>query len=163
MSNNMSNCRALAGHHALVTGAGRGIGAEIARTLAAAGARVTLVARTDSEVHAVARTIERAGGHAAAIAADLNDVSGLARLVDEAVAVGDGLDFLVHNAGGAPPAPLEDTTAQVLDTAFHFNVSAPFELTKAAVPPRTTGRRNRDDHLDDGSHRGAWLDRLRDG
>jgi 7-alpha-hydroxysteroid dehydrogenase len=39
----------------------------------------------------------------------------------------------VHNAGGAPPAPFADTTADDLDTAFHFNVSAPFELTRAAV------------------------------
>lgn len=129
----MTQSGELAGRHALVTGAGRGIGAEIARTLAAAGARVTLVARTASEVQAVAAMIERAGGHAVAVAADLNVVSALGPLIGDAVARGGGLDFLVHNAGGAAPASFEETTAQVLDAAFHFNVSAPFELTKAAA------------------------------
>jgi 7-alpha-hydroxysteroid dehydrogenase len=123
----------LAGRHALVTGAGRGIGAEVARTLAAAGARVTLVARTASDVQAVAAMIERDGGSAAAIAADLNDVSALGPLVGAAVARWGGLDFLVHNAGGAAPAPFEATTAGALNAAFHFNVAAPFELTKAAA------------------------------
>lgn len=129
----MTQSGELAGRHALVTGAGRGIGAEIARTLAAAGVRVTLVARTASEVQAVAAMIERAGGHAVAVAADLNVVPALGPLIGDAVARGGGLDFLVHNAGGAAPASFEETTAQVLDAAFHFNVSAPFELTKAAA------------------------------
>jgi 7-alpha-hydroxysteroid dehydrogenase len=123
----------LAGRHALVTGAGRGIGAEVARALAAVGAHVTLVARTASDVQAVASMIERGGGTAAAIAADLNDVSALGSLIGDAVARGGGLDFLVHNAGGAAPAQFEATTAESLDAAFHFNISAPFELTKAAV------------------------------
>ena len=123
----------LADRHALVTGAGRGIGAEIARTLAAAGARVTLVARTASDVQAVAAVIERAGGSAAAVAADLSDISALGPLIGDAVARWGGLDFLVHNAGGAAPAPFEATTAEALNAAFHFNVAAPFELTKAAA------------------------------
>lgn len=123
----------LAGRHALVTGAGRGIGAEVARTLAAAGAHVTLVARTASDVQAVAAVIERAVGSAAAVAADLNDISALGPLVGDAVARWGGLDFLVHNAGGAAPAPFEAVTAEALDAAFHFNVAAPFELTKAAA------------------------------
>lgn len=129
----MNESGELAGRHALVTGAGRGIGAEIARTLAAAGARVTLVARTAGDVQAVAAMIERAGGNAAVIAADLNDVSALGPLVGEAVARSGGLDFLVHNAGGAAPASFEATTGEALNAAFHFNISAPFELTKAAV------------------------------
>lgn len=129
----MNESGELADRHALVTGAGRGIGAEIARTLAAVGVRVTLVARTASDVQAVAATINRAGGSAAAITADLNDVPALRPLIGEAVTRGGGLDFLVHNAGGAAPASFEATTAGALDAAFHFNVSAPFELTKAAA------------------------------
>jgi 7-alpha-hydroxysteroid dehydrogenase len=129
----VSNAKQLAGRHALITGAGRGIGAEIARTLAAAGATVTLVSRTAGDVEAVAGEIAQAGGHATPVAADINDVSGLGGLVRDAVAREGGLDFLVHNAGGAPPAPFDQTSAADLDGAFHFNVSAPFELTRAAV------------------------------
>ena len=77
--------------------------------------------------------IERDGGSAAAIAADLNDISALDPLIGDAVARWGGLDFLVHNAGGAAPAPFEATTAEALNAAFHFNVAAPFELTKAAA------------------------------
>jgi 7-alpha-hydroxysteroid dehydrogenase len=97
------------------------------------GARVTLVARTASDVQAVAAMIGRAGGNAVAIAADLNDVSALGPLIGDAVARGGGLDFLVHTAGEAAPAPFESTTAEALNAAFHFNIAAPFELTKAAV------------------------------
>lgn len=87
----MTEGEELAGRHVLVTGAGRGIGAEIARTLAAAGARVTLIARTASDVQAVATMIGRAGGDAVAIAADVNDVSALGPLIGDAVARGGGL------------------------------------------------------------------------
>lgn len=80
-------------------------------------ARVTLVARTAGDVQAVAAMIERAGGSAAAIAADLNDISALGPLIGDAVARWGGLDFLVHNAGGAAPTSFEATTAEALDAA----------------------------------------------
>jgi 7-alpha-hydroxysteroid dehydrogenase len=120
---------------ALITGAGRGIGAQIARTFAAAGANVVLVSRTLADLQALADQINAAGGSASVIAADVNDVSYAAQIIARAVADhGRRLDVVISNAGGAAPASFCDTTVPALDAAFHFNVSAPFELIKAATP-----------------------------
>jgi len=124
----------LDGYVALVTGAGRGIGAGIARAYAQAGADLVLVARTAAELEDVAAAVRAAGRSASVIPADLTDVSRAAEIVDRTVAEHGGLDILVNNAGGAMPARYLDTTPQALDEAFHFNVAAPFELTKRATP-----------------------------
>jgi 7-alpha-hydroxysteroid dehydrogenase len=122
------------GHVALVTGAGRGIGAAIARVYASAGADVVLVARTASELEDVASAVRAAGRSATVIPADLTDVSQAARIVERAIIEHGRLDVLVNNAGGAMPAAYLDTTVEGLDEAFHFNVAAPFELIKRATP-----------------------------
>jgi 7-alpha-hydroxysteroid dehydrogenase len=99
-----------------------------------AGADVALVARTASELKGVAAAIRATGGSASIISADLTDVSLAQRIVEQTIAEHGHLDILVNNAGGAMPTPYLDTTPQALDEAFHFNVSAPFELTKRATP-----------------------------
>jgi 7-alpha-hydroxysteroid dehydrogenase len=124
----------LDGYVALVTGAGRGIGAAIARAYARAGADVVLVARTAGELEDVAAAVQAAGRSATAIPADLTDVSRAAQIVDRTIAENGRLDILVNNAGGAMPAAYLDTTPEALDEAFHFNVAAPFELTRRATP-----------------------------
>jgi 7-alpha-hydroxysteroid dehydrogenase len=124
----------LDGYVALVTGAGRGIGAGIARAYARAGADVALVARTATELEDVAAAVRAAGRSASVIPADLTDVSRAAQIVERAIAGHGRLDILVNNAGGAMPAAYLDTTPEALDAAFHFNVAAPFELTKRATP-----------------------------
>jgi 7-alpha-hydroxysteroid dehydrogenase len=124
----------LDGYVALITGGGRGIGAGIARAFALAGADVALVARTASEIQDVAAAIQATGRSASIIPADLTDVSQAARIVERTIAEHGRLDVMVNNAGGAMPTPYLDTTPQALDEAFHFNVSAPFELTKRATP-----------------------------
>jgi 7-alpha-hydroxysteroid dehydrogenase len=124
----------LDGYVALVTGAGRGIGAAIARAYARAGADVVLVARTAGELEDVAAAVQAAGRSATAIPADLTDVSRAAQIVDRTIAEHGRLDILVNNAGGAMPAAYLDTTPEALDEAFHFNVAAPFELTRRATP-----------------------------
>lgn len=124
----------LDGYVALVTGAGRGIGAGIARAYARAGADVALVARTAGELEDVAAAVRAAGRSASVIPADLTDVSGAVKIVERAIAEHGRLDILVNNAGGAMPAAYLDTTPEALDQAFHFNVAAPFELIRQATP-----------------------------
>jgi 7-alpha-hydroxysteroid dehydrogenase len=124
----------LDGYVALVTGAGRGIGAGIAQAYARAGADVVLVARTAGELEDVAAAVQAAGRSATVIPADLTDVSRAVQIVDRTIAEHGRLDILVNNAGGAMPAAYLDTTPEALDEAFHFNVAAPFELTRRATP-----------------------------
>ena len=124
----------LDGYVALVTGAGRGIGAGIARAYARAGADLVLVARTATELDDVAAAVRATGRTASVIPADLTDVSRVVKIVERAIAEHGRLDILVNNAGGAMPASYLDTTPEALDEAFHFNVAAPFELTRRATP-----------------------------
>ena len=124
----------LDGHVALITGAGRGIGACIARVFASAGADVAVVARTGAELEAVATAARASGRSALVLPADVADVSGVADLVERTIAEFGRLDVLVNNAGGAMPMAYMATTPEALDEAFHFNVAAPFELTKRATP-----------------------------
>jgi 7-alpha-hydroxysteroid dehydrogenase len=124
----------LNGTVSVVTGAGRGIGAAIARRLALAGSDLALVARSRDQLDGVARAARELGRTVIELPADLTDLSLAGSLVDETVSRLGRLDLLVNNAGGAAPTPFLETTAQDLDDAFHFNVAASFELTKLAVP-----------------------------
>jgi 7-alpha-hydroxysteroid dehydrogenase len=124
----------LAGKVALVTGAGRGIGAGIARGFAEAGASVVVVARTQADVDAVAKEIEAEGGHALALSADVKDLSSLPGIVERTVEHFGGLDILVNNAGGEISPPFLDTRVSHIEEALHFNVLVPFELSRLAVP-----------------------------
>jgi 7-alpha-hydroxysteroid dehydrogenase len=120
---------------AIVTGSGRGIGAEIARVLAGAGAAAVITARTDSEVQAVTKEIEAAGGTAMPYPTDLRDISNLPGLVERTVQELGGIDIVVNNAGGGFEwQPFLDTDVEQLEEAFHFTVSSPFRLCQLAVP-----------------------------
>ncbi len=131
----------LDGYVALVTGAGRGIGAGIAQAYARAGADLVLVARTAADLDHVAASVQALGRTASVIPADLTDVSRVVTIIEHAVAEHGRLDILVNNAGGAMPASYLDTTPEALDEAFHFNVAAPFEFTKRATPYLLEGGR----------------------
>ena len=119
---------------AVVTGAGKGIGAAIAVSLAEAGADVALVARTESDLNEVATAVRAAGRRALVFPADLNDLSVLPVLLDQIVAEFGGLYIVVNNAGGSPSYPFLETRVEHLEGSFHFNVSATFELSRLAVP-----------------------------
>jgi 7-alpha-hydroxysteroid dehydrogenase len=118
---------------AVVTGAGQGIGRGIALGLAAAGADVVLAARTESDLREVADRIGERGRRALVIPTDVNDTAALEALVDAAVGTFGRLDIAVNNAGGAMPRAAMDTSEGFLERTFHFNVTAPFTLTKLAA------------------------------
>jgi 7-alpha-hydroxysteroid dehydrogenase len=120
---------------ALVTGAGKGIGRGIALTFAKAGADVALVARTKDDLDAVADEIRAIGRNAVAIPADVTEIDGLGDVVEQAADALGGLDILVNNAGGVEQlGTYTDVTVAILESAFRFNVSAPFELGRHALP-----------------------------
>jgi 7-alpha-hydroxysteroid dehydrogenase len=124
----------LEGKVALITGGGRGIGAGIARGFAEVGASVAVVARTQADVDAVASEIEAAGGRALALSADVKDFDALPGVVERTVEHFGGMDILVNNAGGEISPPFLDTRVDHIQEALHFNVLAPFELSRLAVP-----------------------------
>ncbi|MCA1831410.1 MAG: glucose 1-dehydrogenase [Actinomycetota bacterium] len=124
----------LDGRVALVTGAGKGIGAEIATVFAEAGADVAIVARTVSDLDEVAATIEKQGRRALVVPADVMDAAALPVIASRTAQKLGGIDILVNNAGGAIPQPFMDTHADGMDWAFRFNVSSPMEMTRLAVP-----------------------------
>ena len=119
---------------ALVTGAGKGIGAGIALMLAEAGADVALVARTQSDLDGVADGVRAFGRRALVFPADLNDLTQLPVLLDTVRTELGGLDILVNNAGGSASFPFLETRVENLEGSFHFNVSVTFELSRLAVP-----------------------------
>jgi 7-alpha-hydroxysteroid dehydrogenase len=124
----------LDGTVAVVTGAGKGIGAGTARALAEAGADVVCAARTEPDIEAVAAAIRESGRRALAVPTDVTDPDQRARLVDRTVADLGRLDILVNNAGGWNPRPVRETSEAALEAAFRFNVTSAFSLTKLALP-----------------------------
>jgi len=122
----------LTGRHALVTGAGRGIGRAVALGLARQGAALTLVARDSGELEASAEACRLLGSPSVACESlDLLDREELAQLADSAAVEAD---VLVNNAGSAPSAPLERTDDDLFDDTLGLNLFAPFALCRAALP-----------------------------
>ena len=119
---------------AIVTGAGRGIGAATALALAEAGADVVISARTEDQLAKVAREVEAAGRRAVTVPADLSDLDAVAGLADAAIEAFGRLDIVVNNLGGAMPRPFLATKPRHLASAFGFNVGTAHSLTAAAVP-----------------------------
>jgi len=122
------------GQIAIVTGAGRGIGAATALALAEAGAHLVLAARTKEQLDVIAEQVRAFGRQAIVIPTDANDVDNLAALAAAAVEELGGIDIVVNNAGGSAPRPFLETSVGYLERSFHFNTSTAFALSKAAVP-----------------------------
>ncbi len=129
----------LDGKVAVITGAGQGIGAATAVAFADVGADVVLTARTEGDLDDVAEAVRARGRRALVLPGDVNDLEHLAAVVDSTVAELGRLDVLVNNAGGSVSKPFLDTTVRQLESSFHFNVSAAFELSRLAVPPMLEG------------------------
>jgi putrescine---pyruvate transaminase len=149
----------LAGKAALVTGASRGIGAEVARVFARAGATVYLLARDAGELEARRAEIEAEGGAAISVPADLSRPEGMAALQEAIVNGGGRLDVLVLNAallGDLKPLPdLEDA---VWDTVIDLNLNAAFRLLTALHPLLSASGAGRCIFVTSGAARGAHAD-----
>src|ERR1700737_4156644 len=140
MSN--KNERGLAGKVALVTGGSRGIGAAIAKHLAADGATVALPYVKDAgAASAVVEAIELDGGKAIAIQADAADVEAVKAAVEKTVATFGQLDVLVNNAGTALPKTFEETTLEEMDRMIDINVRGTLAATQAALKHMKSGGR----------------------
>jgi 3-oxoacyl-[acyl-carrier protein] reductase len=132
----------LANKVALVTGGSRGIGAAIAKRLAADGANVAITyAKDASAASVVVKGIELGGGKAIAIQADAADVKAVQAAVEKVVATFGRLDVLVNNAGTVIPKPFEESTQEEMDRVVDINIRGVFATTQAALKHLNDGGR----------------------
>ncbi|MFY9803167.1 MAG: 3-oxoacyl-ACP reductase family protein [Candidatus Acidiferrales bacterium] len=132
----------LEGKVALITGGSRGIGAGIAKRLAADGASVAITYTKGADAAAaVVKEIERGGGKALAIQADATDAGAVNAAVAKTAATFGRIDILVNNAGTAIPKKFEETTLQEMDQMINLNLRGAFVATQAALKHMKEGGR----------------------
>jgi pteridine reductase len=123
---------------AVVTGAGRRVGREIALGLAHAGARVAVhYNTTDSGARAVVAEIRDAGGDAEMFQADLSQADAAAALIDDVIKSMGAVDILINSAGIMERTPIGSVTAAMWDEIFAINLRAPFFMAQAVAPHMT--------------------------
>lgn len=126
--------RDLGGATAILTGASRGIGVQIARALAAEGVHLALAARSAEGLEAVRSGIEAPGTKTVCIPTDVADPVQREALVERATAELGPVDILVNNAGIEATCPFEDYPPEELTRLIDVNVTAPLQLTRAVLP-----------------------------
>ena len=134
--------KALQGKVAIITGSSRGIGAEIARTLAAAGAKVIInyVAR-QQDAEAVCAAITAAGGEALAVRADVRKPAEVRKLFDAAIERYTRVDILINNAGALLYKKIADTSDEEFDRILSSNVKSVFYALREAATRLADGGR----------------------
>jgi NAD(P)-dependent dehydrogenase (short-subunit alcohol dehydrogenase family) len=131
---------ALSGKHALVTGAGRGIGAAIAQALGDHGARLTLLGRNLGSLES---TATRIGADSTCVAADVRNSAQVCAAFQEARKSSGDVDILVNNAGEAESAPMRDTDGELWERMLGVNLTGTYYCVREALPPmlrRGSGR-----------------------
>ena len=125
----------LTGKVALITGASKGIGEQIARYLAQFGAKVVISSRRQADLDELAEDIRKTGGEVTAIEARMGDEAQTKHLFDKTVEVYGGIDILVNNAAANPYyGPTVDCPDNAYDKIMDINVKAPFQLSKMVYP-----------------------------
>jgi gluconate 5-dehydrogenase len=127
----------LKGKIALVTGASGGLGSEIAKTLAAAGAHVLLHGRQADKLARIDRVIAHSGGSSEIVVADLRQDNAVAKLLTR----GGVVNILVNNAGDRDRRSLADLDRASVRTLLEINLVAPFDLARVLAPQMPTGGR----------------------
>ena len=124
----------LAGEHALVTGANRGIGAAVTRALAAEGAAITMLVRDAARAAPVADELRAAGTRVGIVTADITDGNALRRACDAAVAELGPVTILVNNAGGSASLPFLKSEAALFSQMISQHLLAPVHTMQSVLP-----------------------------
>src|SRR5579859_2182230 len=139
-----NDCVKLSGQVAVVTGGGRGIGRAIALTLATAGARIAVLARSDSEVTETAEKIKQAGGQALAFVADVTDADAVSRTMEKIESSLGPVNLLVNDAGiPGPIGPFVETEADEWWQTMNVNLRGVMLCARAVLPGMRARRHGR--------------------
>lgn len=137
-NNDRENALPLAGRHAVVTGAGSGIGEAIALELARLGATLTLLGRRPAPLEATLAKLT-GEGHGVAVA-DITDLAGVSAAIEAAAAARGAVAILVNNAGAAKSAPVTKTTPELWQEMLTVNLTGTFNCTHAVLPGMQAAR-----------------------
>ncbi len=135
MTKRVKTLFSLEGKVAIVTGASKGIGETMARSLAEFGAKVIVSSRKQEAVDKVANVFKADGFEASGIAVNMGSLEGIGSLVDKTIQIYGGVDIIINNAAANPVfGPIQNTDERAFDKIIDINLKGPFELCKKAYP-----------------------------